>query len=132
MGRHRLPRGPREVQLLPGVRIRKASQKGRRGQDFKEELKLARQRIDAVVWETKVSWQREQQMEKEEARKGAVLEEMQILPRRSSRRKTEPRRGRQLGDGEREARPGTFCLTVRSLVLFSLPWEALADFVSWK
>lgn len=101
MGRHRLPCDPRQVQLLPGVRIRKASQKGRRGQDFKEELKLTRQRVDAAVWETKVSWQREQQVEMEETRRGMVLEEMQILPRRSLRRKTELRRGRQLGDGER-------------------------------
>lgn len=53
-----------------------------------------------MVWETKVSWQREQQVEKEEARKGMVLEEMQILPMRSSRRKTEPKRGRQIGKGK--------------------------------
>lgn len=59
------------------MRTRKASQKVHRGQDFKDELKLARQRVEAVVWEM-VSWQREQQVEKEEARKGEVLEEVQI------------------------------------------------------
>ena len=46
---------------LPGVRIRNASQKEHRGQDFKDELKLARPRVQAVVWETKISWQRQQQ-----------------------------------------------------------------------
>lgn len=50
---------------LPGMRIRKASQKWHPSQDVKSELKLARQQVEAVVWEMEVSWQREQQVKKE-------------------------------------------------------------------
>lgn len=63
---------------LPSLRTTKSSQKWHVGQDFQDELKLASQRVEALVLETKISWQREQ-VKKEEARKGMVLEKIQIL-----------------------------------------------------
>lgn len=64
---------------LPSLRTTKSCQKWHVGQDFQDELKLASQRVEALVLETKISWQREQQVKKEEARKGMVLEKIQIL-----------------------------------------------------
>lgn len=35
-----------------------------------------------------------------------------------------------MGEEKRQARPGTFCIIVRGLVLFSSQWDVFADFVS--
>ena len=114
-GKYRLPQDPRAGASLPTLRVRKPSQKWRIGQDCKDELKLTRQGVEAVVLDRKVSQQRDQEVQQEEARKGMVLGRKWTSFQGEPKGRRQTRTGRRIGEEERQARPGTSCTTVRSL-----------------
>lgn len=114
MGRCRLT-GSGAGASLPPRRVRKASQGRYIGRDFKDELQSARQRVEAVALEGKVSGQREQQVQEAEARKGVVIGRNANSPQGGGEGRRLKRGEGESGDEDREAGPGTFCAIVRSL-----------------
>lgn len=95
------PKVPEQVQVHPPQGVRKPSQKNHTGQDCKDELKSARQWVEAVALERKGFQQRGQEMLGVEARKGTVFGRkcMSFQGEPKGRRRT--RRGRRRGEKER-------------------------------